>query len=233
MTCSLESYRSRIGMFVSRPQFKAHENPEFFQIYFKYYGYLFLKIGILLFMCLLCMSLVGPKIFSSEFEPCLSLTKLCYSLLKLHCDKEPLNAALGCCKVIWLCKRKLNKLAHIYYGNRGQRGKGFNCLYWNKGPSLLKNKQLDIETVIGQYKPHILGLGEANFHHDHELSEVQQADYTLHLDPSINNPNLQVARVVAYTHNSLRVKRRHDLEDDSLSYIWLECGLPYQKGIIV
>ena len=39
---------------------------------------------------------------------------------------------------------KKNKLAHIRNGNRGQRGKGITCMYWNKGPSFLANKQEDI-----------------------------------------------------------------------------------------
>ena len=36
-------------------------------------------------------------------------------------------------------------------------------MYWNKGPSALHNKMLEIETIIDKHKPHILGLGEANF----------------------------------------------------------------------
>ena len=56
---------------------------------------------------------------------------------------------------------------YIVFGRRGQRGKGINCIYWNKGPAFLCNKQLDIETIIALHKPNILGLGEANFRHDH------------------------------------------------------------------
>ena len=56
----------------------------------------------------------------------------------------------------WLDKRQRNKLTHIIFGNRGQRGKGINGPYWNKGPAHLVNKQLDIETIIGNHKPQIL-----------------------------------------------------------------------------
>ena len=124
-------------------------------------------------------------------------------------------------------------MAHTTNGNRGQRGKGINCVYWNKGPSFLCNKQLDIETIVERHKPHVLGLGEANFRHDHDLEDVQLPGYTLHLDSSVNNPNLGMARVAVYTHNALRVKRRPDLEDDSIAAIWLECGLPNQQGVII
>ena len=128
---------------------------------------------------------------------------------------------------------KLNKLAHITNGNRGKRGKGINCLYWNKGPSFLCNKQLDIESIISTHKPHIFGLGEANFRHDHNLEDVQQQDYNLHLDSCVENPELGMARVAVYTHSSLRVKRRSDLEDINTAAVWLECGLPNQRGILV
>ena len=133
----------------------------------------------------------------------------------------------------WLDSSQRNKLMHIKSGNRGHRGKGINCVYWNKGPSHLINKQHDIQSIIDTHRPHILGLGEANFRHDHALEDVQQAGYSLHLDSCVHNPELGMARVAVYTHSSLRVKRRPDLEDDTVAAVWLECGLPKQKGILV
>ena len=99
----------------------------------------------------------------------------------------------------WLSSRQRNKITHIICGNGGQRGKGINCVYWNKGPSFLSNKQLDIETIIGTHKPHILGLGEANFRHDHDLLDDQQTGYKMHLDSCIDNPDLGS---YIYTHIS-------------------------------
>ena len=131
----------------------------------------------------------------------------------------------------WMSRIKRNKITHATQGNRGQRGKGINCVYWNKGPAFLTNKQLDIESVISTQKPHILGLGEANFRHDHDIEEVQQQGYTLHLDSCVDNPALGMARVAVYTHNMLRVKRRHDLENGTIAAVWLECGLHHQRGI--
>ena len=132
----------------------------------------------------------------------------------------------------WLTRKEKNKVLHMVNGNRGQRGKGITCAYWNKGPAFLCNKQLDIESLINTHKPHILGLGEANFSHSHDLMDVQQADYKLHLDSCIDNPELGIARVAIYTHKSLRVKRRSDLEDSRVSAVWLECGFPNQRSIL-
>ena len=134
----------------------------------------------------------------------------------------------------WITKAEINKIAHSINGNRGQRGKGITLAYWNKGPSLLTNKQDDLETIIADHRPHILGLGEANFRHDQHIEDVNIPGYNLHLDSGLDNDQVGgIARVAVYTHNLLRVKRRHDLEDDMVAAVWLECGLPRQKGILV
>ena len=119
-------------------------------------------------------------------------------------------------------------------GNRGQRGRGITCLYWNKGPSLLTNKQADIQSIIADHKPHILGLGEANFKHGQDLDDVAVQGYNLHLGQGVDNGHAgSTARVAVYTHTALRVKRRSDLEDKRVATIWLECGLPQQRGVLV
>ena len=104
---------------------------------------------------------------------------------------------------------------------------------WNKGSSLLQNKHHEIEALIGDHKPHVLGLCEANLHHAVDLSLVQHQDYQLHVPRSINNPVLGTARVVVYTHSSVIVKRRQDLENDTIPAVWLEVGLPRQKKILL
>ena len=148
-------------------------------------------------------------------------------------DTDNLNSS-GATVFIWKTKSKMNQMAHSINGNRGQRGKGITLAYWNKGPSLLTNKQDDLETIIADHRPHILGLGEANFRHDQHIEDVNIPGYNLHLDSGLDNDQVGgIARVAVYTHNLLRVKRRHDLEDDMVAAVWLECGLPRQKGILV
>ena len=133
----------------------------------------------------------------------------------------------------WLTARVRNSLMRAKNGNRSARGRGIKLIAWNKGSSYLQNKHHEIEHIIAAEKPHILGLSEANLKKDTDLSLVQHAEYTLHTAPTIDNPQLGIARMVVYTHSSLVVKRRHDLEDQSLSAVWLELGMPRQKKIIV
>ena len=129
--------------------------------------------------------------------------------------------------------RDRNFLAKIVNGNRGARGTGIKLAHWNKGPSYLHNKHLEVEAIIADHHPHVLGLSEANLKRDHDHGLVQHTDYHLHLPPTLSRPETDTARVVVYTHKSLIVKRRADLEDSRVSAIWLEVGLPQKKKILV
>ena len=97
----------------------------------------------------------------------------------------------------------------------------------------MENKFNDIETIIDGHRPHVLGLSEANLRAGHDQTNVQLAEYCLHTAQTLDNPDLLVSRVVVYTHNSLVVKRRYDLEDANISSIWLEVGLPRKKKILM
>ena len=135
---------------------------------------------------------------------------------------------------IWMTRAQINKLSHALHGNRGQRGRGITCIYWNKGPPFMTNKQNNIQSIVAEHRPHILGLGEANFKHGQDLQSVAIPGYNLHLGMGVDNAEVaSTARVAVYTHSILRVKRRHDLEDGKVAAIWLECGLPQQQGILI
>ena len=133
----------------------------------------------------------------------------------------------------WLTSKDRNFLPKMVNGNRGARGTGIKLTHWNKGPAYLQNKHHEIESIIAEHHPHVLGLSDANLRSDQDQGLVQHADYHLHLSPALSNPELAIARIVVYTHKSLIVKRRADLEDNRISAIWLEVGLPQKKKILV
>ena len=126
-----------------------------------------------------------------------------------------------------------NFLARYKFGNRGRKKNGITIMHWNKGSSFLMNKKDDIETIIENYKPQVLGLSEANLRHEDNLDDVQLQDYNLHTCPTINNPIHGVSRVVVYTHKSLIVKPRPDLMDPWISAVWLEVGLPGRHKFLI
>ena len=113
------------------------------------------------------------------------------------------------------------------------RGKAINLLYWNKGSMHLHRKLKDVETLVEEHRPHVFALGEANVMEDHDQEDIIIQNYDLHLAKSIENPDMKVARVAVYTHKSLIVKRRTDLEDETIQTIWLEIGLPQQKKSLI
>jgi hypothetical protein len=92
-------------------------------------------------------------------------------------------------------------------------------VHWNKGASYSENMYSEIETIIDGHKPHVLGLLEANLREQHDQANVQFPEYQLHTALTLNNQELQVSIVVVYTHKSLVVKRREDLEEDNISAI--------------
>ena len=138
----------------------------------------------------------------------------------------------------WTCppwpsssSKSRNFIARMVNGNGRERG--IKIIYWNKGPSFLENKFNEIEAVIDDHKPHMLGLSEANLRAGHDQTKVQLTDYNLHTAQTLDNPDLLVSRVVVYTHNLLVVKRRYDLEDKNILSIWLEIGLPRKRKFLV
>ena len=133
----------------------------------------------------------------------------------------------------WLTSIQRNNLTKSINGNRGQRGRGIKLVAWNKGSALLHNKHEEVEAILAGHEPHILGLSEANLRSSADLSQVQHDEYQLHTAPTMSNPALGISRVVVYTHSSLVVKRRPDLEDETLSAIWLEVGMPRKRKILV
>ena len=116
-------------------------------------------------------------------------------------------------------------------GNRQNRG--IKLAHWNAGSAHLVNKMHEIEQVVSEKIPHLLGISEANLKREHDVDNVQLQEYDLILSKTIDNDNLQVSRVVCYKHQSLVGKVREDLMSDQFSSIWLEIGLPGKRKFLV
>ena len=105
-------------------------------------------------------------------------------------------------------------------------------VHFNKGPSYLINAMPDVESIVSEYKPHILGLSESNFKKSHDENDVQIENYKPHFSKTLENPILNASRVAVYVHNDIVAKQRSDLESDLFSSIWLELGLKRNKKIV-
>ena len=124
-----------------------------------------------------------------------------------------------------------NFYAWYTYGNRSNRG--IKLSHWNAGGAHLENKTIEIENLISDHHPHLLGISEANLHKDHCFDNCKIEDYELITSKAIENMNLKISRVVVYKHSSLVAKVREDLMSDKFSSIWLEVGFPGRRKILV
>ena len=121
-----------------------------------------------------------------------------------------------------------NFYARYTYGN-----KGFKLIHWNPGSSFLENKIDELESLIQEQKPMILGISESNLFQHHDLSYCSLKNYELITADTISNPAVKVSRVVVYKHESITAKVRHDLMDPRFSSIWLEIHLSKNKKFLL
>ena len=124
-----------------------------------------------------------------------------------------------------------NFYARYTYGNRTNRG--LKLSHWNAGSAFLENKRDDIETLISDHHPHLLGISEANLYKDHRLENCKIDGYELITSKTMDNVNLRISRVVVYKHTSVVAKVREDLMSDQFSSVWLEVGFPGKTKILV
>ena len=85
------------------------------------------------------------------------------------------------------------------------------------GSSYLINKIQEIETLVADFRPHLLGISESNLFSSQNQDDVMIEDYELFTALTIENRDLQVSRVVVYKHKSLVAKLRKDATSDNVS----------------
>ena len=93
---------------------------------------------------------------------------------------------------------EVNFNAGYKFGNI--RKQGINICHWNKGSGYMFNKIEEIEYLVSSFKPHILGISEANFWRHQSLQNVQLENYDLYFAKSLDNPKHNVSRVAVYVN---------------------------------
>ena len=79
-----------------------------------------------------------------------------------------------------------------------------------------------IQNRIGEYKPNILGIGEASLRQKLKRTQVQINYYQLITTNTIENPMITNGRIIIYVKSNMEYMRRKDLENLWNSLIWLE-----------
>ena len=124
-----------------------------------------------------------------------------------------------------------NFLARYKYGNKSKNG--LKLSHINMGGGYLLNRMNEVESVISEEKPHVLGISEASIHSEHDLKDLKIDNYTLQHSLTLQNPSLNVSRVCVLVHDSVVSKIRYDLMNDVFSSVWIELGFPRQKKILL
>ena len=226
---TLEDYRCRIGTFMHRTPGKANSvkiSQNHFTKSFK-----LLPGNILILLLVLTFRNPGqntpePGAKTQVTAPARGLTSPPPSVsFRLTSGNPNINKTEVCFYV------NHNFWARYLKGNI--RRNGIKLAHWNQGPGFLSTKRSEIEHIINGYQPHILGISEGTFHLNHNISDVKIDNYDVHFSKSLECPQQNCSRLAVYIHKDLKTKVREDLMDNTFNSIWIECGLPRQKKILV
>lgn len=103
-------------------------------------------------------------------------------------------------------------------------------MHWNKGKSYFHNKLNDLYFLIDKHHPNIVSLSEANVDRT-----IDQIDYHLdgfNIETTDMKANLNISRSALLIDKRLAYIRRHDLERQYISAIWIEVKLGKKKTVL-
>ena len=131
----------------------------------------------------------------------------------------------------------INTICHLLFGNR--RNVGYTYLAWNCDKGFFAQKKLDdIKIAAGRHNPEVIGVSEVNFKRNESnnndesnicfsteqlMKRLEIPEYKVILPDSWEKHN--VARVIVYVKDDLKVKVKHlDEDTDHIQSIMLELG---------
>ena len=112
--------------------------------------------------------------------------------------------------------------------NGNWTNRGIKLSHWNAGNANLENEINEIENIIADHHPHLLGISEANLKNNHCFNNCKISDYDL-ITCKNENESLQTS----LQHSSVVAKVREDLMSEWFSSIWLEVGFPGRTRFLV
>ena len=193
MTCSLQIYRVRIGTFVPkvlRNSCNVSRAPNSTNSAVKWFLVTILTLY-LSFIVGLGVLQLSKGSWNDSFcfvdNSCEEYTPLVDGPLSRNaesCNIDPRMQSSSITTLLcspsfnfWLSRKQRNKLAKARNGNRQNRG--IKLAHLNAGSAQLYNKMYEIEQVISEVHPHVLGISEANLKSDHDIQNVQLEEYDL------------------------------------------------------
>ena len=102
---------------------------------------------------------------------------------------------------------------------------------WNKGNAMFDTKKDELEIIINEHAPLILGVLEANVEADYFLPALNIEGYSTEVDNLHSNGHK--ARTIVYINEEAKYKRRLDLEPPNSPTIWIEIMEEKKKSFLI
>ena len=124
-----------------------------------------------------------------------------------------------------------NFLARYAFGNKSKTG--LRLAHINLGGGFLINKVSEIERIVSDQNPHVLGLSETRFEKSQDVNQLAVDKYQIYFADTLLCPEKECSRLAVLVHEDVVVKVRHDLMNTAFSSIWLEIGFRNQRKILL
>ena len=129
--------------------------------------------------------------------------------------------------LLYISSKNRNREQRAYNGNISDRIK---IVQWNLGSRLWKNKLLEIQSLLNEYKPDLCYVTEANLWEGCDPVDMEIPGHWLILPNTLST--LHHARIVLIVRNGITVEKLDNLMDDHLAVIWVKVGQARNKSVI-
>ena len=122
-----------------------------------------------------------------------------------------------------------NKQTKIKNGNINQ--KGYKLLHWNKERAHFHNSVHILEGVLDEYRPDIFSMCEANV----ITNKINYSDHfhNYKIETTKMSKITGCSRTAILIRDTIKYKRRYDLEDEITSNIWVEIETDKQSFLLM
>ena len=160
----------------------------------------------LLIMCVTFLAVAEPNNNNSEATSDIIISiaeKQSLSSLSCEFSETTFRGASLNKKRIFIKRGSTNQASYYQYSNLdnhyskskngNRKHNGIRIYHFNKGNAFLSNKMHEIENIVSNHRPHILGISEGNYFQNHDYDSVQIENYKFITSKTLENPNLKVS----------------------------------------
>ena len=182
-----------------------------------------------LFLCLvLLINNVLPLGRIPTIEDEILLRDLKCNILKVNHDfQQPLLHSRYNTE-LWLSRKQLN---HLQHSSNGNISGNLKVVHWNLGSKLWRNKREEIELLLGQYRPDLCFITEANMWKDTEHYDREIMDHKLIYPNTMDT--MDHSRIILIVKQEVEVTVLNQYMDGATASIWVKIGTSKKNSLII